>query len=117
MAQPHVSTITCSQCNGCYGSERQLWEHVQTAHRRSFSEQSTFKHGGSQPDSSKDVPSTSKEDWAELSLQLMDRIQVRFNPEELDIIDRFILLASQGSVFDHVSRSSRLLKFVDRIPS
>lgn len=117
MAQPHVSTITCSQCNGCYGSERQLWEHMQTAHRRSFSEQSTFKHSGSQPDSSKDIPSASKEKWAELSPQLRDRIRVRFNPEELDIIDRFILLASQGSAFDHVFRPPRLPKIVDRTQS
>jgi hypothetical protein len=117
MARPHVATITCSQCNGWYGSERELWEHMQTAHRRYFSGQSTFKQGDSQPDISKDVPSTSKEEWAELSLQLRDRIQVRFNPEELDIIDRFILLASQGSVFDQVCRSPRLLKFVDRTTS
>jgi hypothetical protein len=112
MAQPHGSTITCSQCNGCYGSERELWDHMQRSHRRSFSEQSTSKQGASQPESSKDVPSTSNVEWAELSLQLRNRIQVRFNPEELDIIDRFILLASQGSAFDHVCRSPRLLKFV-----
>ena len=117
MARPHVATITCSQCNGWYGSERELWDHVQRAHCSSFSEQSAFKHGDSQTDSSKDVPSTSKEEWAELSLQLRDRIQVRFNPEELDIIDRFILLASQGSAFDQVCRSPRLTKFVDRTPS
>jgi hypothetical protein len=117
MARPHVATITCSQCNGWYGSERELWDHMQTAHRRSFSEQSTSKHGGSQPDGSKDVPSTSKEEWAELSAQLRNRIHIRFNPEELDIIDRFILLASQGSVFDQVCRSPRLLKFVDRTTS
>ena len=117
MAQPQVARITCSQCNGWYDSERELWDHMQTAHRRSFSEQSTFKHGGSQPDGSKDVPSTSKEEWAELSAQLRNRIHIRFNPEELDIIDRFILLASQGSAFDQVCRSPRILKFVDRTQS
>jgi hypothetical protein len=117
MARPHVATITCSQCNGWYGSERDLWDHVQWAHCRSFSERSTFKRGGSQPDSSKDVPSTSKEEWAKLSLQLRDRIQVRFNPEELDIIDRFILLASQGSAFDEVGRSPRFPKVVGRTSS
>jgi hypothetical protein len=31
-------------------------------------------------------------------------VQVHFNPEELNAIDRFILLASQASVFDHVCR-------------
>ena len=46
----------------------------------------------------------SKEEWAKLSVHLRNQIQVHFNPEELDAIDRFILLASQGSVFDRVCR-------------
>jgi hypothetical protein len=102
MAQPQVARITCSQCDGWYDSERELQHHMQAVHRRSVSEQSTFQHGGTQPDSSKNQVGTSKEEWANLSAQLRDRVQARFNPEELDAIDRFILLASQGSVFDHV---------------
>ena len=104
MAQPQVARITCSQCNGWYDSERELRDHMQTAHRNFVSEQSTFQHGGAQPDSFKNQLGTSKEEWAKLSVQLRNRVQARFNPEELDAIDRFILLASQGSVFDHVCR-------------
>ena len=104
MAQPQVARITCSQCNGWYDSERELRDHMQTAHRNFASEQSTFQHGGTQPDSFEDQLGTSKEKWAKVSVQLRNRIQVRFNLEELDAIDRFILLASQGSVFDDVCR-------------
>jgi len=104
MAQPQVARITCSQCNGWYDSERELRDHIQAAHRRFVSEQSTFQHGGTQPDSFKNQLGTPKEEWAKLSVQLRNRVQARFNPEELGAIDRFILLASQGSVFDHVFR-------------
>ena len=104
MAQPQPARITCSECNGFYVTERELRDHMQTAHRRFFLEQSTFQHGGTPPDSFKNQPGTSKEEWAKLSGQLRTRVQARFNPEELDAIDRFILLASQGSVFDQVRR-------------
>src|SRR3981081_3299488 len=104
MAQAQPARITCSQCNGWYNSERELWEHMQSAHRRFVSEQSTFQHGGTQPDSSKNQLGPSKEEGAKLSVQLRNRVKPRFNPEELDAIDRFILLASQDSVFDHVRR-------------
>ena len=104
MAQPQVARITCSQCNGRYDSERELRDHMRTAHRRFVSEQGTFQHGGTQPDSFKNQLGTSKEEWAKLSVQLRNRVQARFNPEELDTVDRFILLASQDSVFDHLCR-------------
>jgi hypothetical protein len=91
MAQPEMARITCSECNSWYASERELWDHMQEVHRMSVSERSSFERGG-----------TSKEEWAKLSVRLRNRVQVRFNPEELDAIDRFILLASQGSVFDHL---------------
>jgi hypothetical protein len=104
MAQPEMARITCSQCDGWYDSESELRDHMQAAHRRFDSEQVAFQHGGTQPDSFEFQLATSKEEWAKLSLQLRNRVQARFNPEELDAIDRFILLASQGSVFDHVSR-------------
>ncbi len=104
MAQPQVARITCSQCNGRYDSERELRDHMRTAHRRFVPEQGTFPHGGTQPDSFKNQLGTSKEGWAKLSGQLRNQVQTHFNPEELDAIDRFILLASQGSVFDHLCR-------------
>ena len=93
MAKPQMARITCSECNSFYASESELWEHMEEVHRRSVSEQSAFQRGG-----------TSKEEWANLSVHLRNHVQVRFNSKELDIIDRFILLASQGSVFDEVCR-------------
>ena len=104
MAQPQVARITCNLCNGWYDSESELRDHMQAVHRRSVPEQSTSQHDGTQPDSFKSQLGTSKEEWAKLSVQLRNQVQVRFDPEELDAIDRFILLASQGSVFDHVCR-------------
>jgi hypothetical protein len=104
MAQPQVARITCSQCNGLYASERELRDHIQAAHRRCVSEQITLQHGDTQPDSSKNRFGPSKEEWARLSVKLRNRIQARFNAEELDAIDRFILLASQGSVFEDERR-------------
>jgi hypothetical protein len=104
MAQPQAARITCGQCNGWYNSESELRDHMQTAHRRFVPEQSTFQHGGTQPDSFEDQLGPSKEEWAKLSVRLRNRVQARFNPEELDAIDRFILLASQDSVFDHMRR-------------
>src|ERR1700675_998666 len=98
MAQPQAARITCSECNGWYDSERELCEHMQRAHRRFVSGESTFQHGGTQPDSFQDQLGTSKEEWARLSVRLRNRVQILFNPEELDAIDRFILLASHDSV-------------------
>ena len=104
MAQAQPARITCSQCNGWFDSERELHDHMQAAHRRFVSEQSAFQPGGAQPDSLKNKLDTSREEWAKLSVQLRNRVQARFNPDELATIDRFILLASQGSVFDDVCR-------------
>ncbi len=104
MAQPQAARITCIQCNGWFDSERELRDHMQVAHRRFVSEQITLPHGGPQANSFKNRLGTSKEEWAKLSVLLRNRIQSRFNQEELDAIDRFILLASQGSVFDYVCR-------------
>jgi hypothetical protein len=104
MAQPQAARIICGQCNGWYNSESELRNHMQSAHRRLVPEQSTFQHGGTQPDSFKNRLGTTKEEWAKLSGQLRDRVQARFKEEELDAIDRFILLSSQASVFDDVCR-------------
>jgi|SRR6266566_2602235 len=104
MAQPQAARITCSQCNGRYNSEGELRDHMQTAHRRFVPEQGTFQRDGTQPDSFKNQLGPSKEEWARLSVQLRNGLQAHFNPEELDAIDRFIRLASQGPVFDDVCR-------------
>ena len=104
MAQPQAARITCSVCNGWYNSESELRDHMQSVHRRSVPEQSTFRQGGTQPDSVEIQLRMSKEEWAKLSVQLRILVQARFNLEELDAIDRFILLGSQGSFFDHVRR-------------
>lgn len=98
MEQPQVARNTCSECNGRYESERELSDHMHAAHRRCVPEPSTF------PDSLKIQLAISKDEWTMVSVQLRNRVQAHFNPEELDAIDRFILLASQGSVFDHVCR-------------
>jgi hypothetical protein len=102
MAQPQPARITCSECNGWYVTERDLRDHMQTAHRRFVSQDSSLKQGATQQDGPR--IGTSKEEWARLSGQLRIRLQARFNPEELDAIDRFILLASQASVFDSLRR-------------
>jgi len=104
MAQPQPARITCSECNGWYVTERDLREHMQTAHRRFVSQDSAPEHGAASQDSLRNQLGTSKEEWAKLSGQLRILLQARFNAEELDAIDRFILLASQASVFDHVRR-------------
>jgi hypothetical protein len=49
----------------------------------------------------------SKEQWVRLSEQLKDRVQTRFNVEELDAIERFILIAGQSSVFDQITPSQQ----------
>ena len=104
MAQPAMARITCSECNASYNSDRELREHKKTAHREFGADESSSQHGGTQPDSSKIQLGTSKEEWVKLSERLRNRVQARFNAEELDVIDRFILLASQGSAFDEVCR-------------
>jgi hypothetical protein len=104
MAQPQLARTTCSVCDGWYDSERALSDHMQTAHRRFIFEQSTFRHGGTQPAGIKNQLSISKEEWAILSVALRNSIKDRFDSDELDTIERFILLASQGSVFDHLCR-------------
>jgi hypothetical protein len=43
MAQPQTGRITCSQCNASYNSERELQEHMKTAHRQRGSEQGSFE--------------------------------------------------------------------------
>jgi hypothetical protein len=104
MAKAQLARITCSECEGWYASERELRDHMQAAHRRFVSEAITLQQDGTPPDSSLNQLGPSKDEWAKLSMQLRNRVQVRFNSDELDAIDRFILVASQASVFDQVRR-------------
>jgi hypothetical protein len=104
MAQPQVARITCSQCNGWYNSESELRDHMRTVHRRFVSDQNIFQNDSTKQDSLENRPGASKEEWASLSVQLRNRVRARFSQEELDAIDRFILIASQGSVFDDACR-------------
>ncbi len=96
MAQAQMAPIYCNECNGRFDSEDELWNHTNTAHHMFASELRTFQHVGTEPCSIEDQLDASQEGWAKLSAQLRNRVQVHFNPEELDAIDRFILLASQG---------------------
>ena len=62
MAQLQMAQTTCSQCDGWYASERELQDHMQTAHRRSVPEQSTSHRDGTQPDDRENQLGTSKKD-------------------------------------------------------
>jgi hypothetical protein len=104
MAQPKAVRITCSECNSFYASESELWEHMQEVHRRSISERSYFQHEATRTENQMNRFAASREEWANLTVHLRNHVQTRFKSEELDAIDRFILLASQGSVFDNVYR-------------
>ena len=50
MAQPQTARITCSQCNARYDSERELGEHMKTAHRGGGSEQCSSQREGAEQD-------------------------------------------------------------------
>src|SRR5271169_1972916 len=104
MAQPQAARIICGLCNAWYYSESELEDHIWTSHRRYDLEKITFLHGGTQPDTLEEQPGTLREEWTRLSLQLRNQLQARFDSQELDAIDRFILVASQCSVFDHLCR-------------
>jgi hypothetical protein len=104
MAQPQPARITCTECNGWYVTERDLRDHMRTAHRRFVSDDGGPHPSVTQQDGLRNQVGTSKEEWAKISGQLRARLQARFNSDELDAIDRFILLASQASVFDPLRR-------------
>jgi hypothetical protein len=56
MAQPKMARITCSQCNAWYDSERELGEHMKTAHRVCGPEQGSSQRDGTEQDSAKIRP-------------------------------------------------------------
>jgi hypothetical protein len=103
MPQPQLARITCSVCNGWYDTDCALRDHMQTAHRR-FVEQSAFQRNTAYPDRVGNQRRISGVEWAKLCNEVRSLVQVRFTEEELDTIDRFILLGSQGSVFDRLCR-------------
>ena len=111
MAHPQEAR-TCEECNGWYNSESELYDHTRTAHRRCVSQKIVFPHINAPLDNFENQIGSAREKWAKLSVQLRDRIRTRFNLEELEAVDRFILLASQGSVFDDVRGLPRLAKVV-----
>ena len=46
MAQPQVARVPCPQCNASYNSERELHDHMQTAHREFGAERSSSQPVG-----------------------------------------------------------------------
>ena len=104
MAQAQVARITCSLCSGWYISEREFRDHMQTVHRRFAPNQIAFQSDFAQQDGSKNQLGASKEEWARLSVRLRNRVRERFNQEELEAIDRFILVATHGSIFEDMFR-------------
>ena len=110
MTYPQEVRISCNECNGWYNSESELYRHMQTAHRRCVAQKIDFQHGKTPRDSFENQIGSPKEEWTKLSVLLRNRVRVRLNPEELEAVDRFILLASQGSVFDDVRRMPQLAK-------
>jgi hypothetical protein len=61
MAQPEIARIVCSQCNAWYDTERELREHMMTAHREGTSEQGSSHRDGTEQDSSNTQPPTKSE--------------------------------------------------------
>jgi hypothetical protein len=56
MAQPQMARITCSHCNAWYDSERELREHMKTAHRWVGPGQGRSHSDGTEQDSSNIQP-------------------------------------------------------------
>ena len=56
MAQPQMGRIACIQCNAWYNSEKELLEHMKTAHRYGGSEEDGPHRDDTQQDGSKIQP-------------------------------------------------------------
>lgn len=54
MALPQMALIYCDECSGRFDSESELWDHMNTIHRRSVSELEPFRRGNTQSDSIED---------------------------------------------------------------
>ena len=84
MAQPQMARIACSQCNAWYSSDRELRDHMQTAHR-------TFVVENSLPPSSVQADNVNQEE----SVQPDEEKEPKPRPMDLvvDVVDE----ASQES--------------------
>jgi hypothetical protein len=56
MAQPQMARITCNQCNAWYDSERELRDHMKTAHRAGGLGQDSFPQDVTEQDSANIPP-------------------------------------------------------------
>jgi len=73
-------------------------DHMQSVHRRSVSEQSTFRQGVHNLIALNSIAYGQREEWANFCT-VEDSSPSRFNLEELDAIDRFITAWQSGSFF------------------
>jgi hypothetical protein len=49
MTRPQEARSSCSQCNGWYNSEIELYEHMQAVHRRCVPSLNAFRHELNRP--------------------------------------------------------------------
>jgi hypothetical protein len=61
MAQPQTARIICNQCNAWYDSERELRDHMKTAHRGRGLEQGSSVRDRTEQDSANIQPCTKPE--------------------------------------------------------
>jgi hypothetical protein len=65
MTYPQEARNSCHQCNGWYNSESELYEHMQTVHRRCVPQQGTSPREVTQPnDFDRDLPTPKKDGWS-----------------------------------------------------
>lgn len=86
MARQETLRTNCNQCDGWYNSESELYDHMQTVHRRSVSQQ-------------RPVQPVRPERKNARTLIPIEELSPS-PQEELLTVDRFILLASKSSVSD-----------------
>ena len=65
MAQPKAARITCSQCNAWYSTERELRDHMQTAHRLTVPQQTSHAQRAAQKPDEYIQPDEDKETGGE----------------------------------------------------
>jgi len=65
MTHPQEARISCKECNGWYNSESELYEHMQTVHRRCVPQQSTIPREVTQPNDFNTHMPRSKKEWME----------------------------------------------------
>ena len=65
MAYPQEARNSCHQCNGWYNSESELYQHMQTVHRRCVPQQNTFTREVTRPHDFDNHMPASKKEWME----------------------------------------------------